>query len=185
MNTKSTAEKKAALLTPTDEVELIIREALQSVEDQLSIEDRGWINLSGQTGDIITDQSRILNLKLSRLYAVKDPLGKQSIRLWTDYTFGTGITWQSENEKAVNVLKPFWNAPANQSVLSARGQRRSSDKVLIDGEMFFAIFLGTESTIRTIDPLEIIEIITNPEDREDVKYYKRQWSDPQGGAHTD
>ena len=80
-------------LAPRDELSDIIREATQSVENQLAIEDAGWINLSGQTGEVITSAERITNLKLSRLYAVKDPLGKQSIRLWTDYTFGTGMAW--------------------------------------------------------------------------------------------
>ncbi|MCK4722318.1 MAG: hypothetical protein KAT75_03385, partial [Dehalococcoidia bacterium] len=75
-------------LAPQDELALIIREALVSVEADLALEDVGWINLSQGTGDVITAQARVINLKLSRLYSVKDPLGKQAIRLWTDYTFG-------------------------------------------------------------------------------------------------
>ncbi len=169
-------------LAPRDELELLIREATASVEADLALEDEGWINLSGTTGDVITSQERITNLKLSRLYAMKDPLGKQAIRLWTDYTFGSGMTWQMEDEKAKKVLEGFWDSKANQAVLSARGQRKSSDKLLVDGEVFFAIFLGAngEGKIRRIDPLEITEIITDPDDIEDVKFYRRMWSDRQG-----
>ena len=98
-------------LAPVDELATLIREATQSVEDMLSLEDSGWINLSGQSSDVITASARITNLKLSRLYAVKDPLGKQSIRLWTDYTFGTGMAWDTEDEKAKKALESFWNAP--------------------------------------------------------------------------
>lgn len=172
-------------LAPVDELAVLIREATQSVEDMLSLEDSGWINLSGQSNDTITAADRITNLKLSRLYAVKDPLGKQSIRLWTDYTFGTGMVWDAEDDKAKKVLESFWNAPENKSVLSTRGQRKGSDKLLIDDEVFFAIFLGPngKATIRFVDPLEITEIITNPEDIEDVLYYKRTWADPQGQSH--
>jgi len=95
------------------------------------------------------------------------------------------MTWQSEDEKVTKVIKDFWGAKTNQGVLSARGQRRSSDKLLVDGEIFFAIFLGAEgkATIRFIDPLEITEIITNPEDKDEVKYYRRQWVDAQSKAH--
>lgn len=171
-------------LAPRDELELLIREATASVEKDLALEDAGWINLSGTTGDVITSAERITNLKLSRLYAIKDPLGKQAIRLWTDYTFGSGMTWSvaEDNETAKKALKSFWDAKANQTILSARGQRKSSDKLLIDGEVFFAIFLGAngEAKIRCIDPLEITEIITDPDDIEDVKFYKRVWSDRQG-----
>ncbi|GAH73595.1 unnamed protein product, partial [marine sediment metagenome] len=173
-------------LAPRDELELIIREATASVEADLALEDAGWINLSQGTGDVITSADRITNLKLSRLYSVKDPLGKQAIRLWTDYTFGSGMTSHSDEDKTEEARKSFWDSTSNQSVLSARGQRKSSDKLLIDGEVFFAIFLGSngEAKIRWIDPLEITEIISNPDDIEDVRYYKRTWSTPQSEPKT-
>ena len=85
--------KRLTELAPADELNQMIMEATQTVEDQLKLEDSGWLNLSMQTGDVITDAARIENLKLSRLYYAKDPLGKQSIRLWTDYTFGPGMEW--------------------------------------------------------------------------------------------
>ena len=176
-------------LAPKDELSILIREATASVEADLALEDAGWISLSGQTGDVISSQERVTNLKLSRLYATKDPMGKQSIRLWTDYTFGTGMNWtvpDEKNKKTQEALELFWNSQANQNVLSARGQRKSSDKLLIDGEVFFALFLGSkgEEKIRWIDPLEITEIITDSDDKEDVKFYKRSWADGQGVSHT-
>ena len=183
-------DKQAKILrdnAPRDELEILIREATQAVEDDLALEDAGWINLSGTSADVITSQERITNLKLSRLYATKDPMGKQAIRLWTDYTFGTGMTWNvpDENEATKKALESFWTSKENQAVLGARGQRKSSDKLLIDGEVFFAIFLGTEATIRWIDPLEVTEIITDSDDKENVKVYRRQWADTQGKPHND
>ena len=170
---------------PRDELDILLREATASVEADLTLEDAGWINLSGATGEVITSSERITNVGLSRLYATKDPMGKQAIRLWTDYTFGSGITWQADDDSVTKALESFWGSKANHNVLSARGQRKSSDKLLIDGEVFFAIFLGPngEAKIRHIDPLEITEIITNPDDIEDIRYYRRQWSDPQGKPH--
>ena len=167
---------------PKDELQEILKEATASVENDLTLENAGWINYSGQTADPIIAMDRITNLKLSRLYAVKSPMGKQAIRIWTDYTFGTGMTWQAEGDKTREVLEGFWNSKANKNVLSAIGQRKSSDRLLIDGEIFFAIFPGRDgkSKIRYIDPLEITEIVTNPDDKEDVLYYIRSWSTPQG-----
>jgi len=173
-------------LIPGGEVEQIVMEATQQVEDELRLEDEGWINLSAAGADIITALERISNLKLSRLYYYKDPLAKQAIRLWTDYSFGPGMTSHAEDEQTEAVRKSFWDLPANKSVLSARGQRKSSDKLLVDGEVFFAIFLGASgdpATIRRIDPLEIAEIITNPDDIEDVRFYHRSWTDPQSQSH--
>lgn len=168
------------------ELEQLLREATQTVEDELKLEDEGWILLGASTGEVVSAASRKANLLLSRLYYTKDPLARQAIRLWTDYTFGSGMTWQVEEESTQKALKGFWDAKANQSVLSARGQRKSSDKLLVDGEIFFAVFLGSkgEAKIRRIDPLEITEIITNPDDVEDVRFYKREWTDSQSKAHV-
>ena len=158
-----------------------LKEAIDSVEDELRLEDRGWINLSTQATQVISDADRATNLRTSRLYHAKDPLAHQAVRLWTDYTFGSGTTWsvpekEGENNEATRkVLEGFWDVQTNRSILSARGQRQSSDKLLVDGEIFFALFLGKEVTIRRIDPLEITEIISNPEDIEDVRYYRRDW----------
>ena len=185
MNDKQ--ETRLRELAPRDELELLLREASASVEADIALEDEGWIYLSGTTGDVITASERITNLKLSRLYYAKDPLGHQAIRLWTDYTFGTGMTWSvgEKEEQTKKALEGFWDSPDNKAVLSARGQRKSSDKLLVDGEVFFAIFLGAggAAKIRRIDPLEITEIITNPDDIEDVRFYRRQWSDSQGINH--
>lgn len=169
-------------MPPLDELTEILREATKTVEDELALEDQGWLNLSAQSREIIASAQRIQYVKQSRLYYLKDPLAHQAIRLWTDYTFGRGMSWQTEDETASKALESFWNNKLNQSVLSARGQRRSSDKLLVDGEVFFAIFLGPEgsATIRRIDPLEITEIVSDPDDIENVYYYKREWSDGQG-----
>lgn len=169
-----------------DELEVLLRETTSSVSAELNLEDKGWINLSTGIGDVIPSAERITNLKLSRLYATKDPLGKQAIRLWTDYTFGSGMVWDTDEEQAKKVLESFWDARANRTILGAAGQRKSSNKLLIDGEVFFAIFLGArgETKIRRIDPLEIKEIITDPDDREDIKFYRREWSDIKGASHT-
>jgi len=171
----------------SDSFDMVFREAYQSIENALKLESVGWGTQAGVVShNVLTADERRIAVTRSRTYATKDPLGKQAIRLWTDYTFGTGMSWSSEDERTTEVLEAFWGAPENKSVLSASGQRKCSDKVLIDGEIFFAIFLGPDgkATIRTIDPTEITEIITNEDDVEDVRYYKREWYTPQNKSKT-
>lgn len=164
----------------------LLMEATTTVEKELAIEDKGWINLT-LTGTEISSNKRTDNVKSSRVYYNFDPLISQAIRLWTDYTFGPGMSWsvEEENEQTKQVLESFWYSQGNQPVFGSRGQRKCSDKLLVDGEIFFAIFLGKESTIRTIDPLEITEIITDPDDIETPMFYKRDWTDRQNKQHTD
>lgn len=168
----------------SDEYEQILKEAYRSVEDVFS-EDSGWINLSKLSlrGEFTAAQKKDI-IKRSRFYASIDPLTVQSLRLWSDYSLGSGLIRSAENEKVAQILEDFWDARINKPVLSCRGQRENSYKLLIDGSIYFALFLGAEGkvTIRRIDPLEITEIITNSDDLEDVRYYKRQWLDSQGKA---
>ena len=163
-----------------------LREAAQSVEDELAAEDVGWVNFSGGTSSGLDASVRVASVKTSRQYYYTDPMAAQAIRLWTDYTFGSGMTWNTEEESAKKVLEGVWNDPSNQCVYSARGQRKSSDKLLVDGEIFFALFLGTkgEAKVRRIDPLEITEFITTDDDRENVLYYRREWGDNTGKQQT-
>lgn len=171
---------------PTPMFRQYLREATQSVEDELMAEDIGWITSSGGTASGLESNTRIASVVTSRQYYYTDPMAAQAIRLWTDYTFGSGMTWNSEHENAKKVLEGIWNDPANQCIYSARGQRLSSDKHLVDGEIFFALFLGTknEAQVRRIDPLEITELISTDDDMDNVRYYRREWVDRQSAQHN-
>jgi len=167
-----------------EEFDQILKEATQQVEDALNLEDKGWTNLS-QGSNVIPADQRISTVRDARVYSLKDPLAARAVNLMTDYSFGRGITWNCEDEPADKILTDFWYSPANQALFSAKGQRKSSNKLLVDGEIFLAVFLGNEPTIRRVDPLEITEFITDPDDVENVRYYKRDWADVQGSSHED
>jgi len=167
------------------EFDQILKEATSQVEDILKLEDSGWINLSTNTGEIIPANQRKATIQEARLYALKDPLAHRAVSLMTDYAFGTGISWNAEDTKTDSILTDLWYSPNNKPLFSSKGQRKSSDKLLVDGEVFFAVFLGKETTIRRIDPLEITEFITDPDDIENVRFYKREWIDAQSKSHVD
>ena len=166
------------------EFDQILKEATIQTEALLNLEDQGWINLSAGS-EVIPVESRKLTVHDARLYGLKDPLAKRAVALMTDYSFGSGISWNAEDEKANSILTDFWTSLDNKPLFSAKGQRKSSDKLLIDGEIFFAVFLGSQTTIRRIDPLEITEFVSDPDDYENVRYYKRDWVDTQGKSHVD
>ena len=163
----------------------LLAEATRSVEQSLSLEDAGWTTL-GQAGrEVVSPTERIANMRASRLYALKDPLGQQAIRLWVDYTFGSGMSIQAKDEAAQTAVENFLKDPQNGPVLSANGQRKSCRKLLTDGDIFFVLWLqpNSRAAIRWIDPLEITEIITDPDDVESPMYYRRQWTGATGDPH--
>ncbi len=164
-----------------------IREATAQTEELLALEDKGWIKFGTGVADSgVSETERITAVREARVYGARDPLAVQSIRLWTTYAFGIGMTFDVPDDTAKKVVQAFWTSPFNRGVLSPAGQRKSSDRTLTDGEIFFAVFIDSQKNarIRRIDTLEITEIVTDPDDSEDVRYYKRVWHDTANKEHT-
>jgi len=167
-----------------NEYEEIMEEATKSVEKMLSLEDEGWVNFS-KTSNIISESQRINTVETARIYSVQDPLARQAINLWINYTFGSGVYVRAKEEAAQKILDVFWDDKDNRKSLSVEGQRKSGSNLLIDGELFIVLFLSPGKVVlRQINPLEIVEIITNPEDIEDVKFYKRVWTNQLSESKT-
>jgi hypothetical protein len=80
------------------------------------------------------------------------------------------------------VLDAFWKNPLNRGLFSAQGIRKSSHRLLVDGEVFLAL-AGDPPTVvvRRIDPLEITRLLTDPEDSERVVFFRRDYQDATGG----
>lgn len=184
-----TAPAPSSNLNVSDLAELLLTtvpelaEAYTRADIELALDDRGWVNsakvyLSSEEDD----QTRQVTVGKSRLYWRKDPLSKQAVRLWTDYALGTGITFASEDAANQNGMTTFMKDRRNRKVMSSEGQRKSSKKLLIDGEIFFAIFTdgGGKKVIRRIDPLQITNIICDPDDDEHILGYRRQLPQIQG-----
>jgi len=118
-------------------------------------------------------------IKESRQLVRKEPLSKQSVRLYTTYSGIQRVEFKAQSEESVKVWKDtYWNLRANSKVLSPVHRRRLSIRLLTDGELFFAYLPngngeGGDIRVRTIDPMEIAEFVTHPEDADIVLYYKR------------
>lgn len=155
----------------------LMQEGFSQADIELALDDRGWISLGQTYGNEISAQQRQSLVQKSRLYWLRDPLAHQAVRLWTDYSVGTGITYKAK-KPVQKELDRFWKFRKNKKLTVSKGQQRLSKKLLIDGELFVAVFDddGTK-TIRTIDCIQIIDIISDPNDEEQVLCYKRTLTD--------
>ncbi|KKM68391.1 hypothetical protein LCGC14_1461340 [marine sediment metagenome] len=162
----------------------IVEAGLSRADLELALEDKGFIRLGGpaRSGEL-EPASRQLIVERARLYWHRDPLCKQAVRLWTDYSVGDGLSFRAERPAVQAVLEEFWKHRKNRRILRARGQRKSSTKLLVDGEVFFALF-GDTPLIRRIDPLEITDIVSLPDDKESPVFYRRQFMTPAGAQRT-
>ena len=154
-----------------------IREAFTRADIELALDDRGWLVPGRQwTAADLDAQTRTTLVAKARLYWLRDPMMKQAVRLWTDYGLATGVTWDSKDPKLKKKMDDFAQHPRNKTIMNSEGQRRSSKKLLVDGELFFAVFDaedGGPRTIRRIDCLQISDIICDPDDEEHVLGYRR------------
>ena len=157
-----------------------LREAFTRADIELALDDRGWLVPGRQwTSADLDAQTRTVLVAKARLYWLRDPLMKQAVRLWTDYALGTGVSWDSKNQKIKDQLDQFAKGRRNKSLMDSEGQRRSSKKLLVDGEIFYALFDSQNrtakepKTIRRIDCLQVTDIICDPDDDEHVLGYRR------------
>lgn len=154
-----------------------LREAFTRADIELALDDRGWLVPGRQwTASDLDAQTRTTLVAKARLYWLRDPLMKQAVRLWTDYALGTGASWDSKDQKVKDACDAFAKNKRNSKIMNSEGLRRSSKKLLVDGELFFAIFDAegkNPKTIRRIDPLQMTDIICDPDDEEHVLGYRR------------
>jgi len=153
-----------------------VKERLAELE--LALEDRGW---QRQLAVASTEFSRygIQQIMLiSRLYFIKNPLIRRGVKISAMYVFGRGIEISSEDTKANDVIQDFLKNPANMAEWSHSGMVQKEETKWTDGNLFVALFTDPASgavTTRTIDALEVEEIITDPDDSSVPWYYKRRW----------
>ena len=183
------------------EVDSTIREAIQSVkflenlpQDQfyealsssssleLMRDEAGWLRLmNSQDGMIELDsETRSKIVKVSRRYWHRDPMSKQAVRLWTAYSLGTGMSFKAEKDLDQDLLETYTRDRANRKMFNALGQQKSSNRVLVDGEVFFIFFTKDDSTdvMRRLEPLHVVELIPDPKDDETIVAYVRDQGVP-------
>lgn len=150
-----------------------INEAFTQADIELALDDRGWLIGGKRMAGELDPLSRQVQVNKSRYYWLRDPLIKQAVRLWTDYAFGAeAMSWDSEEEQTKSDIDAFMENRLNRRICSRYGQRRMSNRLLIDGEIFFGVF--KDGTIRNFDPLQISDIVTDPDDEDTVVAYKRE-----------
>lgn len=124
-------------------------------------------------------------IRRSRLYWQQEPTGSRPLKLWTEFAFGLPWTFTAQDAALQRIVDATLDAKANRRVFSRQGWQLSSTKLLVDGERWFAFFTGgTGVRVRTFEPLEIVHVISNPEDRDEPWYYVRRWVDAERKVHV-
>jgi hypothetical protein len=164
----------------------IVEAASAEAEFMLAQEDRGWMKL-GDTQGIIPETSRRITVRRSRIANQTDGMCMQTIALFTNFCVGLGATIKARDTKAAQVLNDFTTDVDNERIMNCAGQRMLSDMIQEDGELMFVLFAAPKQAvkIRTLDSLEISEIITDPDDAMTHLWYVRNTGTGKQVAYRD
>lgn len=158
--------------------------AAESVRDlSLKLEDRGWARI-GTDDDAFSIDALKAAAKDGRALAVAHPLVRRGLSLRTAYVHGQGgpqVTVDYDGDQDVaGVVQAWWGSRENQGALTGPEARARLERSLsTDGNVFIASFTNPRAgTVvnRTIPFDEITEIITNPQDRLEVWFYRRRYT---------
>ncbi len=145
---------------------------------QLALEDRDWLNELRNSEWEFSRWGIQRIILLCRLYRVKNPLIQRGILVSSYYVFGRGFEISSQDETANEVIQTFLNDPRNINEIGQRALTEKQAAKFTDGNIFWCFFASPDDgaiLIRTIDALEIQEIVTDPDDANVPRYYHRRW----------
>lgn len=163
----------------------LIRENFQEIQS-LAREDPSFQFIDRAHGQFF-DVGFIKDLiKLARVMYVKNPIIRRGVKLQGYYAFGRGVEIRSEEPETQKAIEQFLQV--NERILSVERLTELEWKQQTDGNLFFVLFsseVRSEVVVRLVDPLEINEIVTDPEDSETPVLYLRTWSQRKPDGHTE
>jgi hypothetical protein len=139
----------------------------------LAFDDAGWNTTStaSGTGSFTLDELQKAAQRI-RETSEGNPLLKRGCGLRTSYIFGRGVEFgnlQPRFKKTVDIA-------ANQEVLfSPEAQVINERSHFTDGQ-FFVLGNVSTKTFQRVPFDQITAVVTNPDDAEDVWYYRRTWT---------
>lgn len=170
-------------LRAEQETNLLLTESVADL--QLALEDKGWRSLAAGVADEFTPAGRRTIANLCRTMAVSNPLIKRGLQLRSGYIWGQGVevTARLDDEQVaadVNALLGDF-ADDNEGSLTGTQASEELERALgTDGNVYLALFtspLVGRVQVRSTPPDEIVDIITNPQDRDEPWFYVREYTE--------
>lgn len=168
----------------------LLEERLAELE--FALEDTGWVRMiaEGQAEFSRSGLERII--AISRLMFIKNPLIQRAVNVKGYYVWGQGVEIEGRDDLVDELVQAWVDDDAHQDELFGQQARLLKEQTLeTTGNLFFVLYPNTltgDVKVRSIDVDEITEIHTNPEDRREVWFYRRLWSetrfDPESGVEV-
>ena len=144
---------------------------------ELALEDQGWKRESSQSQLEFSRWGIQQIMCICRLYRIKNPLIQRGILVSSYYVFGRGFEISSPDPATHQALQNFFGDARNAKELGQKALTEKEATLYTDGNIFWALFtsLAGEVVVRSIDAVEIMEIISDPDDASVARFYHRGW----------
>lgn len=150
----------------------------------------GWQRLTTYATQEFSREGLRRITAVCRIMAIKNPLIKRGLGIRQAYVWGQGVEITARDEQVNDVIKTFLDDPGNRRTFSGALAREQLERSLgTDGNVFIACFTSPRTgrvQVRTIPWDEIGDVITNPQDRSEPWWYRREWfeesRDPTSGG---
>jgi hypothetical protein len=154
---------------------VMLKESLADV--QLALDNVGWMPL-GEDANLreLPLSSIKKHTQVTRALAVINPLIKRGISVRTAYIWGNGITLDGLDEKS-----GFFKSAVNQKyLLSRKAQMELESCLATDGNFFLLVTKpgarSKDGAVARIPMWQITGTISNPENSEEIWFYRREWA---------
>ncbi len=168
MASEQLSEKLQAMISENE----LLRESYSSMAQAvLAFDDKGWNTINSTTDGFDLQE---LQDAAARIRETSDgnPLLKRGSGLRTSYIFGRGVAFGDLPPR----VKRFIDEPQNQEVLfSAEAQVVNERSHFTDGQ-FFVLFNMSTKLFQRIPFNQITAVVTDPDDGERVRYFRRTWT---------
>lgn len=142
----------------------------------LDVDEMQWEALTGgdPLRELDPDVRRKVDAEVARAYKWH-PYARRHVNAFTGRLVGKGLAVEAVDQKYV---QPFLDefVVANDFRLRVR---EGSNRLILSGELFWPLFIskadGT-SRLREYDPLEIVKVVTDPDDYSKIEGYVRQYT---------
>lgn len=154
-----------------------LQETLADLEARML--EPGWQRLTAYAEQEFSRAGLQRITAVCRIMALKNPLIKRGLALRQAYVWGQGVATTARDGQVNEVIQAFLDDAGNKRTFSGAQACEQLERSLgTDGNVFFALFTVPRTgrvQVRTVPWDEISDVVTNPEDRSEPWYYRREW----------
>ncbi|TDD37881.1 hypothetical protein E1287_07440 [Actinomadura sp. KC06] len=166
------------------EMRLHLEETISDLENRMN--EPGWQRLTALADQEFSREGLRQITAVCRIMAIKNSLIKRGLSLRASYIWGQGVQTSARaqgkrpGEQDVNAVVQRWlDDPSNRRTFTGLGACEDLERALgSDGNLFFALFTRPKTgrvQVRTLPWDEITDVISNPQDRSEPWFYRREW----------